>query len=50
MQTHRQTNVSQWYREKVVGKELVRGDVGASEPLQVRLSGSMIIVTSATGV
>jgi hypothetical protein len=49
MQTHRQTNVSQWYREKVVGKELVRGDVGASEPLQVRLSGSMIIVTSATG-
>jgi hypothetical protein len=49
MQTHRQTDVSQWYREKVVGKELARGGVGASEPLQVRLSGSMIIVTSATG-
>ena len=49
MQTHRQTDVSQWYREKVVGKELARGDVGASEPLQVRLSGNMIVITSATG-
>jgi hypothetical protein len=53
IQTHRQTDVWQWYREKSVAPQRLAhpepAGVGQSEPLQVRLSGNMIVVTSATG-